>query len=279
MPATTIRYLAALNAAGFEVHAALSGAEVIDPTDASLLDAIGVRTRVRPNAGLDFGAWQDLIEDGVAHGADEVLLANDSVFGPLAPLAPIVRSMAGFDAWGMVESREGRPHLQSWFVWMSRQAFERPAVRRVFVQPFATMTKAEIIVHGELGLGAAFEAEGLDVGARYRDLFRVRPSRLVATNPMHYRWRFLLESGAVPFLKVELVRDNPSQILGVDAWQQVLRRLGIDDVDAISASLRPRPATRRLGLRQVLLQLALREDRLAVLRDLGAARLKRDGRA
>ncbi len=267
--------------AGFTVHAALSGHRVIEPADREALDRIGVCAHPRPNAGLDFGAWQELIRTGVADGADEVLFANDSVFGPFARLAPIVRSMAGFDAWGMVESREGRPHLQSWFVWMSGDAFRRPALQRVFAQPFTAMSKPEIIVHGELGLAAAMEGDGLDWGARYRAPFRVRPSRLVATNPMHFNWRRLLSSGLVPFLKAELIRENPSQIMGVAAWRRILREMGVADASPLMATIGQVAGQRGRetpGARQAMLQLAIREDRLAVLRDLMAGGVRRNGR-
>ncbi len=270
LPMPSIRYMTALVEAGFEVHAALSGSSEIAAADRSILERIGVRIRTRRNGGLDFGAWQDLIREGSADGADEILLANDSVFGPFKPLVPIVRAMEGFDAWGMVESREGRPHLQSWFVWMSGAAFRSRAVGRLFDLPFAAMSKPEIITHGELGLSAAFEAEGLDVGARYRARFRIRPSALIATNPMHFRWRALLSSGAVPFLKVELLRCNPSRILGVGDWERVLASLGVVDVPMLRAALGDRNVAGRIGLdaRQTMLQLVLREDRLRVVRDL-----------
>ncbi len=267
IPATSLRYLRAIAEAGFEIYAALSGSTEIDPRDQRVFETIGVTARNRRNAGLDFGAWRELIDHGAAEGADQVLLANDSVFGPFAPLAPLMRAMAGFDAWGMVESREGRPHLQSWFVWMTGEAFRRPAVRRVWEQPFEAMSKAEIIVHGELGLSAAFEAEGLDVGARYRDVFRVRPSGLIATNPMHFRWRRLLESGAVPFVKAELLRDNPALILDAGSWARVLEGLGVTWTAEIRAALGDRRSIGAWTFRKAAMQLALREDRLAVLRD------------
>ena len=279
--ASTVHYLSELLSAGFVVHVAVSGDGTLDPADRATLDGIGVHAHPRRNGGLDFGAWQDLLHAGAADGADEILLANDSVFGPFAPLSPIIRSMAGFDAWGMVESREGLPHLQSWFVWMSGDAFRRPAVQRVFSQPFAAMRKAEIIVRGELALSAALQAEELDWGARYRAPFRIRPSRLVATNPMHFHWRRVLLSGAVPFLKVELLRDNPSRILGVDAWRTVLREAGVADGSPLLAAIalaRGEGRRDRIDGRQAVLQLALREDRMAVLRDVFAMAVRRNGR-
>lgn len=253
-----------LREAGFTVHAALSGKSAIADADRARLDDIAVTAWLRPNSGHDFGAWAELIGRGVADDADAVLLANDSVLGPFAPLAPTVRRMTGYEAWGMVGSREGRPHLQSWFVSMTGEAWRRAAVRRVWTQDFAAMSKDEIVVHGELGLAAAFAAERLDVGAVWRSEFRLRPSRVVATNPMHFRWRAMLDDG-VPFLKRELIERNPARILGVRGWRGELQARGWSP--EWLAEIPDAPAPRRgLSPRQVVLQLMIREDRWRVLR-------------
>lgn len=263
IPAHVLHYWRALREAGFAVHAALSGRTDIAPADRDAIAGLGVAAWTRPNAGLDFGAWAALMARGVADDADEILIANDSVLGPFEPLTPIMRRMAGYDGWGMVLSREGRPHLQSWFVLMTRATFERPAVRRVFAQDFAAMGKDEIIVHGELGLSAAFAAERLDVGAVWRSEFRLRPAHVIATNPMHFRWRQMLDSG-VPFLKRELIERNPARIIGADAWRDALRERGWT---AEWAGDIPAAAPRRgLGLRQSALQIMVREDRWRLLR-------------
>lgn len=264
LPAYVLHSWRALCDAGFEVHAALSGRTELDRADREMLATGGVTAWLRPNAGLDFGAWAALVAAGVAADADEILLANDSVLGPFEPLAPVMRRMAGYDAWGMVLSREGRPHLQSWFVLMTRAAFERPAVRRVFALDFAAMGKDEIIVHGELGLSAAFAAEGLDVGARWRSEFRLRPAAMIATNPMHFRWRQMLDAG-VPFLKRELVERNPARIIDAGAWRAALRARGWEadwTRDIPDAAAPPRA----LGVRQSALQIMVREDRWRLLR-------------
>ena len=264
IPAHVLHTWRGLRDAGFAVHAALSGKSSVVDADRDVLDDIGVVAWPRRNSGHDFGAWAELIGRGVADDADEILLANDSVLGPFAPLAPTMRRMAGYDAWGMVSSREGRRHLQSWFVVMTRDAFGRPAVRRVWAQDFAAMSKDEIVVHGELGLSAAFAAEQLDVGAVWQREFRLRPSRMIATNPMHFGWRQTLDAG-VPFLKRELVERNPARIMGVRGWRDELRSRGwapewlADIPDAA-------PTSPGLSPRQAFLQLLIREDRWRLLR-------------
>ncbi len=232
-------YLKELSACGFTVHVACSGVERLPGPDRDLLDRIGARAHLRPNPGHDFGAWQHLLRAGCAEGADEVLLANDSVLGPFQSLAPIFASMrrCAPDAWGMVASREGVWHLQSWFVCLTGAALARPAVRRVFAQPFETMSKAEIILHGELGLGAALQAEQLECVARHEEPRRRRLRRFARINPMHLDWATLLTSGTVPFIKRDLIRDNPIRIPWADQWPQIVAGVSRHCPDLVRASL------------------------------------------
>jgi lipopolysaccharide biosynthesis protein len=260
-----LHYLQALVQAGYEVRLACSGAGRVDPAAAPVLDRLGVIATTRPNGGHDFGAWRHLMQGGAAQGADRVLLANDSVFGPMADLRPIVeqRSTAGLDAWGMVESREHGRHLQSWFIEFTAEALARPAVRRVFEQPFEEMGKREIVARGELALGAAMRAEGL--------AFAGVAAARGGVNPMHYGWKTLLRAG-VPFLKAELVRDNPWRIGWASDWRREVARRGYDPAlvdEALGAA--PglwRTPTPRTPVSERFHQLRVAADRVDALRSL-----------
>ena len=234
-----VDYISALRSAGFNVVMACSGDFRPPTSDLAPLKELGVEVVWRANAGLDFGAWRDLIRRGYADGASAVLLANDSVFGPFGDLGPIVQRMCerGYDAWGMVESWQSGWHLQSWFLYLSRHAFSLPGIRAVLDQPFETMSKGEIIKKGELALGRALRAEGLKCGAVNRRIIRRVVSRLVATNPMHLDWRYLVLSGTVPFIKAELVRENGMSIPWAGEWSHIIStRLGYE-TGGISAFL------------------------------------------
>lgn len=219
-----LRYLANLAECGFAVHLACSGPAGPPDGDRAALSRLGIVLHLRPNAGLDFGAWQALLGAGCAEGAGEILLANDSVFGPFSDLRPLVAAMRrkGLDAWGMVASAEGAWHIQSWFLCLTAAALARPAVRRVLALPFQQMTKAEIVLHGELGLGVALAAEGLASGAVYEEPRRSRLRRLARINPTHLDWAFLVARGGVPFVKIELLRDNPIRIPWAGEWERVI---------------------------------------------------------
>ncbi|WP_068172869.1 rhamnan synthesis F family protein [Neokomagataea thailandica] len=219
-----------IHEAGFEIHIAVSSLEPHDNLGLITLQKsfaqgptpIPARLYPRFNHGLDFGAWQDLIHAGCAQHASEILLANDSVFGAIQPLPPIIETMRkkALPVWGMVRSEAVTQHLQSWFLTINRDAFEHPALQRIFTQPFHSMSKEEIILHGELGLGLAMRHAGWDLTSCWSSQRGL--AKLLATNPMHTDWRNVLLSGRAPFIKTELLRDNPSGIVDTHKWRTYL---------------------------------------------------------
>ncbi len=267
-----IAYLRQLRDCGYAVHLAASGLENLDDAGAAALRSMHVAVHVRPNVGHDFGAWRDLLRSGAADGAAQVLLANDSVFGPVGQLAPLVSRMEaqGLDVWGMVESRELGWHLQSWFLNMTAEALGRLAVQRVFDQPFEAMTKPEIVVRGELALGAAFQAEGLRCGAVAPDLSSGLGWWLLPVNPMHFSWRRLLLREGVPFVKADLLRENKSNIGWADGWRGALMQVGypVEWIDAAltgGASSHITPVRARTFGERVF-QFVMSHDRLPALK-------------
>ncbi|GBR67607.1 rhamnan synthesis F family protein [Gluconobacter kanchanaburiensis] len=265
----TRHLLAQIAACGFAIHIAASG---LSEAAATLLQStlltgpVPVTSKVysRANTGLDFGAWQFLLSQGCARDATEVLFANDSIFGPLLPLAPIVETMRqeNFQIWGMVRSEAVVPHLQSWFLCMTREALDQPAIQRIFSQPFSEMSKDEIVLHGELGLGLAIKTAGLSSGAAWSSERGL--ARLLALNPMHTDWRTVLRSGSAPFIKTELLRDNPSGIASTHLWRKEIPDPGFFNPDWISAYLAstpPRNRSKPAGFRARLVQALASEDR------------------
>lgn len=179
---------------------------------------------LRENAGLDFGSWAA----GFAkHGSDiggRLLLANDSVYGPIGDLRAALDRLTSeqADFYGMVESREIAPHLQSWFLLFEPNVVHHGAFRQMLEQPFPAMAKRQIILRGEVGLSRQL----VTAGFRYRALcknqsFGALPARH-AMNPMLLFWREILFECGIPFLKVELLRDNP---LGVENSVAILQSI------------------------------------------------------
>lgn len=166
---------------------------------------------LRENAGLDFGSWSaGFAKHGSAVGG-RLLLANDSVYGPIGSLASaldrVTRKPADF--YGLVESSQIAPHLQSWFLLFEPRVVRDATFKAILAQPFSAMTKWQIIVNGEVGMSRRLLAAGF----RYKALYEIERAGLAAryfsASPMLFLWREILCDTGVPFLKVDLLRDNP----------------------------------------------------------------------
>lgn len=209
----------------------------------------------RRNYGLDFGAWKDVLPLVMARWpkADEILLVNDSVIGPIHSLEPIVAAMreAGDGFFGMVESHQGGSHLQSWFTLArGRKAIADLAQFLLALQ--LSRSKWLIIQRGELRLARAMRAAGNRVAAAFRyeklvDLAMANPAERAylraalplwffgrnkkeiraaflkhPVNPTHHLWRVLAGPARFPFLKTELILRNPGGLPSVSAWRSLV---------------------------------------------------------
>lgn len=197
----------------------------------------------RDNIGRDFGAWRDALALALDRFGPppELLLANDSVLGPIRPLAPVVAAWraGGEGLFGMTESLGGGPHLQSYAL-LARGA---PAVA-VLARHLAGMrdrrSKWRLVQEGEVGLTARARTAGLrcaalfgyartlaamdpetraSLGPRFQDAAALARHPL---NPTHHLWRVLVEGMGFPYLKTELVRRNPGGLPGVERWREVV---------------------------------------------------------
>ena len=217
-----------------------TAARRLPPAAADLVDAF----IPRENVGYDFCSWRaglDALPDRTEF--DELVLVNDSVYGPLSDLAPAFSDprVADADCWGMCLSAQdprsrrtpARPHLQSWFVVFRRVVVESGAFRIFWegVEPLAT--KAAIVDRYEVGMSERLAAAGFRLAALYDATRAARPTvaralrhlspaeplrswRLIRKlgaarcgwhNPSEAGCEALLEAG-VPFIKTSVFRVN-----------------------------------------------------------------------
>lgn len=214
----------------------------------------------RSNIGLDFGAWRDGLAAILADGAEpeELLLANDSVVGPLVPLGPLVERWraggAGF--FGMTESLAGGVHLQSYLLLARGKA--AIADMAAHLAGFSDVrNKWRVVQSGEIALTRRMMRAGHRCAALFgyaRLCALARPSDYAALgarfngenslsvyplNPTHHFWRLLLERADFPFLKTDLIARNAGRLPGVERWRDLLDEA---DVALIDAHLRVRMA-------------------------------------
>ena len=167
--------LGAMRDLGFRVilvHNSEDAAAAIEKEAAGVTDVcIG-----RPNEGMDFGAWQLGIAalQGRLDALDELVLFNDSVFGPLSPLERVFDRMASreTDFWGITDSWAHAYHLQSYFLVFRKRALAHPAFRSFWERYANPMQKDRVIAAGEIGLSQTLLNAGLTPAALcpYADL-------------------------------------------------------------------------------------------------------------
>ena len=179
----------------------------------------------RENIGLDFGSWRTaLLIYPELYNCQTLIFANDSVYGPMRDLGEITQKMlvSPCDFWGITESFEVYPHYQSYFLGFKRSVLDSPAFMR-FQQRIALLADKRKIIGGyEVGLVAALRRGGLWGQV-------LVPGHCVAgpqLNPTLHRWRETLAAGS-PFLKVQLLRENPHQQQLSD-WPAVVASCGYD---------------------------------------------------
>lgn len=262
-------YLAALRTAGLSiVLVSNAGKLTADAWDAARASADVVL--VRRNIGYDFGAMREALEACALPRLDTemVLIVNDSLYGPLAPLDEALGRIdfAEADFWGATESWQRRYHLQSFFLAAGRAALDSRAWKRFWSGVRPIRSKSWVIRHYEVGLTGALLAGGLRCAAiwPYRGLAggidlsllegeetkdpviasrRIHTNRIrLATagrqplNPTADLWRQLL-SQRFPFIKRELLVKNPTGIEDVSDWRDVVAETFGSDVGFIERDL------------------------------------------
>jgi hypothetical protein len=183
----------------------------------------------RPNMGYDFGSW------AVAMAAREelldrpnVLVVNDSLVGPFAPLDEVVAHFeeTTADVWGMVESNQFAPHLQSFFRGFRYGVLAEPTMRRFWRDLRVVSDKDALIQAYEFGFTGFLVENGFSTTQF------VHHSDVVGEglNPTILGWRALLDAG-VPFVKRELVRSPELAPDGRKLPAVIADRFGTDVAD------------------------------------------------
>lgn len=262
-------YLRQIAEAGFTIVFVSNASRLRPETVERLRPWCGLILR-RANIGYDFGAYKDgLARIPDLRRVELLLLANDSVYGPFRPLPEILAGLDGSaDVWGITDSWEKHFHLQSYFLLFGRAALQAPIFSQFWSRWRYVNSKYWNISRGEIGLSRELSAHGLRCQALYpyraaaaalftamredgspragefdpaqrrflRDLaVLIHHGRSV--NSTHYFWDYLVSRQGCPFLKRELLRDNPMNVPFVSRWEQIVKSAGPYDTNLIACHL------------------------------------------
>jgi rhamnosyltransferase len=155
----------------------------------------------------DFGSWQELINKlgwDFVEKYDELILCNDSCFGPLFPLKPIFDKASAdqnCDFWGVQENFFTRGqffHLDSFFLVFKNNILRASALRRFFNSVAEQDCVEKVVENYEIPLTPALTGEGF----RYKCLF---PHK--AKTHIYRKWKSFVKRGS-PFLKVRTLTNE-----------------------------------------------------------------------
>ena len=260
-----LHYLAALREVGFEI-VVVSNAPKLGEAALQQLQPLCAEIVRRKNVGYDFGAYRDgVLALGDLSRFDELLLANDSVYGPLYALEEtLARCDDGAAVWGVTDSWERRYHLQSYFLLFKKPALLHPSLGQFWRGVKHVQSKLWIIRRYEVGLtqslirgglrcvalfphrtavsafdtavraGGLLDSEALT--AQHRDYLRTLYRAVERGDPVnmtHFFWDFLITDLRCPFIKRELLTQNPMGVPFIWRWEQVIRKATDYDTDLI----------------------------------------------
>jgi lipopolysaccharide biosynthesis protein len=202
---------------------------------------------LRPNRGFDFGMWSHVILATDLAPWDELLLTNSSIFGPLTRLDALLGRMSAdrCDFWGMTDNDELHWHIQSYFVVFKKKVLESPAFADFWRSVLPYRNKLQVIFSYELGLTTFLtEADFVPkVLVPMESLPRAKDHDGIYGNTTCLHPLEVLRAG-LPFVKVELLRDNP-YALDLRPIVAEMNRAGYDP--ALVAFDRPQTDAARLG--------------------------------
>lgn len=263
-------YLAALRAAELDIVFVTNSGR-LEPAAQAQLQQLCATVIVRRNVGYDFCAMKDGLQHlGLPRANTQLLvIANDSVYGPWRPIREVLDRIdfGRADLWGATESWQRRYHLQSFFLVAGRAAMTSDAWRSFWQGVRPVQSKHWVVSRYEVGLTQHLLNAGLRCAALwpYQALLHGVDGALLATekptedpflavrrihigrirnavvkrqplNPTAELWRELIEAG-FPFLKRELLRDNPARVADIADWRDVVRTHMPADISATELDL------------------------------------------
>jgi len=198
----------------------------VDAPSQKDLDALCARCLFTENIGYDFYAWKKGMEVAAPAECSQLLLMNSSVLGPLRPLDRVFAAMAKRkpDFWGITDSQEIRYHVQSYFLVFERRILQSEVFASFWRDLVPVSERQQVIYRYETQLTRLFNQHGFS-----SDSYLSRRKILLRNPGLFFRRRkqnttifHPLEAykAGLPFLKIQLIRDNPGKI---DLWPLVNR--------------------------------------------------------
>lgn len=204
----------------------------ISDVEKSKLDGVADYIIAEPHDEYDFGSYKRgylYLQECLAE-FDELILTNDSCYGPLYPLKNVFEEMetsSDCDFWGITKNRFGliksengyktveRPHIQSYFVVFNKKVFSSEIFYNFMKAVKHYDDKNDIVLNCEIGLYEQLTKAGFSSCTYIKSLYRFNHVLLSF-------WRLLIERYRMPFVKCSVLRLQNKTLTTIDKWQECI---------------------------------------------------------
>lgn len=229
----------------------ISTSKSINEEDLNELKKLATVVITRENIGYDFGSYklgiQFLFDNQII--PKQLLITNDSAFGPIFDLHSIVKQSRNSDIFGMTDSVDLAYHLQSYFIiynsnvinsnhfkkfWDSVKLLDSntPNFKKIIIEEYEVGGTQYFIKNG-FQIRVAFGIDKIIKREIKLFLSQIELSKTTAGlqiekfsighNPTHNYWENLIEMG-FPYIKRELLTINPTNT-PIDNWVRIIENL------------------------------------------------------
>ena len=172
---------------------------------------------IRRNEGYDFGSWMtglNWIKNEI-QCLDSLILTNDSFWGPISPLDDLFEKINASEASviGLTDDLMYFPHLQSAFMVFRKDVLASTTFWQFWNELKIWPRKRDLVKHCEVGLSVVLSKAGFTLESLY--------TKNSNGNVLHANWRHLIAKQNFPFLKVSLLRDNPT-LQSTEGWKDII---------------------------------------------------------
>ncbi len=179
---------------------------------------------IKKNIGYDFGAWKTGMDlsDNNLQDYENLILCNDSVYGPFYNInETILSAMKNNDMFSMTDSHENQHHLQSYFMIYNRKAFTHPVFTDFWGNLKTYNNKRKLVIENEIKYHNRLIKSDLSTEV-------LCPAKEAGNlNQLHFCWDELIINRKFPFIKIELLKDNPRN-MDIKNWEKIINETGYD---------------------------------------------------
>lgn len=213
----------------------------IGPIRRAALEGLADHIIAERHGEYDFGSYKRGVawarQAGWLDEADDLILCNDSCFGPVGSFAPMFERMDArhLDFWGATDSKQIYPHLQSFFVVLSWHVFQSATFRN-FIQSITKQPDVQqVIMKYEIGLTKTLAGAGYKWGAMVENrLEGAHPDDPSYKNISAYP-KLAIEMG-LPLVKVKALRESRGNFEGIKSVLEILREIAPQVYEAAASN-------------------------------------------